>query len=238
MPKTATREKPILFSAPMVRAILDGRKTQTRRIVTARNSTVNGYPGCQCWDHLHFNYNSNGYKTYPDGPNDTIFGCGPGVQYLHVPAWSPEDGELGLCSYRVRPTMEVGDVLWVREAWMPLWGSGAGFYTCLCPTGRKQTPDTIKYRADGEKPDNFGANWKPPIHMRREYSRISLEVTGVRVERVQSISEADAKAEGVPFNLMASTHRLGFENLWGSINGLDSWNKNPWVWVYEFRRIK
>jgi hypothetical protein len=103
------------------------------------------------------------------------------------------------------------------------------------------------YRADGH--DLYG--WTPAIHMFRWASRITLEVTGVRVERLQDINEADARAEGAPcadtvtgrevlFPVAsnAGSYRLGFHVLWDSINGADSWDANPWVWVIEFNETK
>jgi hypothetical protein len=95
------------------------------------------------------------------------------------------------------------------------------------------------YQADGNRPE-FNGLWKPSIHMFRWASRITLEITGVRVERLQDISEADAIAEGcqcsgVPASL---TNRGAFAKLWESINGTGSWDANPWVWVVEFRRCE
>jgi hypothetical protein len=92
-----------------------------------------------------------------------------------------------------------------------------------------------------------GRRWTPSIHMRREHSRITLEVTGVRVERLNDISEADALAEGVdpagPVGYIPASDRMGrcryqYANLWNEINGPDSWDANPFVWVVEFRRVQ
>lgn len=107
-----------------------------------------------------------------------------------------------------------------------------------------RTPEHVIHRASWDGHDMVG--WKPSIHMPRWASRITLEVTGVRIERLQDISEADARAEGIeqsertggwlPGNCAAP--EWAFRELWESINGAGSWNANPWVWVVEFRRIE
>ena len=100
----------------------------------------------------------------------------------------------------------------------------------------------VLYRADGD----VACGWKPAIHMPRALARILLEVTAVRVERLQDISEEQAKAEGAPMELgelertvlgAVATYRAGFARLWRSINGAESWDANPWVWVVEFKRV-
>lgn len=96
------------------------------------------------------------------------------------------------------------------------------------------------YRASEDRPE-WKRIWKPSIHMPRWASRITLEVTGVRVERLQDISEADAIAEGAPWAACGApqegSHKAGFAQLWESINGSNSWSTNPWVWVIEFKRV-
>lgn len=182
------KERPILFSGEMVRAILEGRKTQTRRVV----------------------------KMPPFDSSDETLGS-----YLiaHM------DG----CPYG-----QVGDRLWVRETW------------AYCPYR-----NCFFYRADNFPEDKF--KWKPSIHMIRAASRITLEITGIRVERLQDISEEDAIAEGIQKNPVQFDTRLNypagssaagwhnpknsFRSLWRSINGKDSWELNPCVWVIEFKQI-
>jgi len=160
-------ERPILFSAPMVRAILDGSKTQTRRV------------------------------------------------------WKMPRG----CDECRRPYGQPGDRLWVRETW-------------------RSYPDGIVYRADyrdTDFADAVHAPWRASIHMPRSASRIELEVTGLRVERLQDISEADANAEGVKHSLHLPGGRFARENfahLWWTIHGDESWEANPWVWVVSFVRVK
>lgn len=200
------KERPILFSAPMVRAILDGRKTQTRRILN-----------------------------------------GPWADALDLRLCKPALIE-SRCPYGM-----LGDRLWVRETHAPqsdCWGSWA-----RALSGERIRPDelVLHYAADyshDERP--FIEKWRPSIHMPRWASRILLEITGVRIERLQTISEADALAEGVTrqmrsefgwaaneseetFNARQARSTYGL--LWESINGPGSWAANPWVWVVEFNRV-
>ena len=192
------RERPILFSAPMVRAILDGRKTVTRRLVKPNPHRVDG-----------------------------------GVPFGDAPAWAhAEPGSAVMrCPYGVR-----GDRLYAREAW-----AAPHAYDHLPP--RLIPQDARIHYAATE--DRGGLRWRPSIHMPRWASRITLEVTGVRVEKLQEISYEDAKAEGAEFwrndgTLTelppCSAHRYEFEDLWTSIHGPDAWAANPWVWVVSFRR--
>lgn len=194
------RERPILFSAPMVRAILAGAKTQTRRPVKPRKDRA---IGCELACHeLAGEVNAGDYMNAP---------------------WAP------------------GDRLWVRETFM----HEPADYCWEASTSIPIRPAHTVYRADYID-DAKGAGWKPSIHMPRSLSRITLEVTGVRVEQLQEISYEDAKAEGAEFWRNDGTltelppcseHRYAFEDLWTSINGADSWNANPFVWVVTFRRI-
>ena len=182
---TKTKERPILLTAAMVRAILDGQKTQTRRIAKE-------FCGLQGMD-----------KLLAQFPNQE--GCRYG---------------------------KPGDRLWVRETW------------------GLTVEDTVCYRAD--EPSSIVTRWRPSIFMPRWGSRILLEITAVRVERLQSISEADARAEGIAdggcLNCGESEPcgcgdpqpdaRDAFAWLWQSIHGSESWHVNPPVWVVEFRRVQ
>lgn len=217
------KERPILMSAPMVRAILDGTKAQTRRI-------VRGAPSRVFWNQIVMN--GNGW-------------------------WCDEHGRPVRCPYG-----QPGDRLWVRETWQAFFDDEV---PADRPRGPRHTmgiparPDRksfVFYKADGPgpvHPDGYAAQWCPSIHMPRKYSRITLEITDVRVERLQEISEADAIAEGVDRfpgctrdDDTAAFSRIGpvdfdsypiarYAALWESINGAGSWDKNPWVWVMEFR---
>jgi hypothetical protein len=198
-------DRPILFSAPMVRALLAGTKTQTRRVVKPQPDIVRLEP------------------------------ITAEITSGFVAKKTPEDERHGRLGKIIRcPHGLPGDRLWVREAW----------------SGDKHRVD---YRADGEsRHDRMVGGWRPSIHMPRWASRITLEVTGVRVERLQDISEADAKAEGVKprevrqfwlygasAEKRAQPYRQAavdpYRELWESINGAGSWNANPWVWVVEFK---
>ncbi len=219
------KERGILFSAPMVRAILAGTKTQTRRVVKHRAFGASDTPGYD-W-------------TFR---NPRTGGCWNDVSHARM---------LELCPYGV-----IGDRLWVRETWQA-WERVSHEYDEWEPLDRERRagatwaewldehrpPDSIEYRATSESQ----GPWTPAIHMPRWASRILLEVTGVRVERLQAITEADAKAEGVrPFPLdlegdcwTDGTYRTAYNYLWNEINGWNpnSWVANPWVWVVEFKRV-
>lgn len=209
------RERPILFSDPMVRAILAGTKTQTRRVVKPQPSPE------LLADYAEIRDRYGSARTDAQMLSD----CVP-------------------CPYG-----QPGDRLWVRETFI-----GARGYDRDPPSRFGNKP--IWYCADGE-PDR--AQWwqlsdrkRPSIHMPRWASRITLEVTGVRVERLQDISEADARAEGARCVDRAtgrevmfpdeSQHigswRLHFREIWESINGPGSWDANPWVWAIAFRRLE
>ncbi|WP_440530460.1 morphogenetic protein [Serratia nevei] len=218
------KERPVIFNGEMVRAILDGRKTQTRRVI-ANVGPDNCIP-----------------LQKPTKTKDGI--------YTHV---MDAPGH-GLC-----PFGQVGDRLWVREAYQgPLFNFDQ-METYLEDTSKFERPEFCEYRADGGKTpeyydadDNLRYGWKPSIHMPRWASRITLEITAVRVERLQGISEEDAKAEGVkpagdmlpdyPDTFLTpkgdfATAKVAFQRLWQSIYGEESWAANPWVWVIEFKQV-
>jgi hypothetical protein len=212
------KERPILFSAPMVRAILDGSKTQTRRAMK-RQPHEDWFPAH--YTELHA-FDKDGELT-----PDKVVGWGA----------VNEDGDQGY----VCPYGQPGDRLWVRETFAlsvidPDGGS---------PHDEPENYDVI-YRADPEQPgggwrdadgNEIAAPWKPSIHMPRWASRILLEIVSVRVERLQDISDQDAMTEGVDAAAYGKSHRYGYSRLWDEINGADSWDANPWVWVVEFKRV-
>lgn len=150
-------------------------------------------------------------------------------------------GDVNAGDYSLCPYGKPGDRLWVRESFRIYDSSSECGCSDHCEChGYHGKPI---YRADAA---DVEAKWKPSIHMPRCASRITLEITNVRVERLQDISEADAKAEGVIGEKEAADAGLGwydkprraFRFLWQSINGADSWEANPWVWVVEFRRVE
>jgi hypothetical protein len=201
------KEHPILFSGPMVRAILDGRKTMTRRAVKPQ---PRGDWSAQCFSDT--NNDGKIWKWFSNPLNSVSLAM---LDWFPCPYGQPEDW------------------VWVRETF------AAPFQHLDGPEGR-----TVFYRADGEKQDD--GNWSPSIFMPRWASRITLEITGVRVERLWEISECDCDAEGVtlpPSELYPYINRSyklkdQFRALWESINGKKyPWKSNPWVWVIEFKRL-
>lgn len=199
------KERPILFSGPMVRALLEGRKTQTRRLF--KGLTPPYCPG------VHSCVVEDGFAKFHLN----------GKLAMHSAEWT-------MCHHG-----QTGDRLWVKET----------FYHAPDFNGAP----TTWYRADD--PVARGWNWKPSIFMPRRFSRITLEIVNVRVERLQDISEADAVAEGVKwmpyedfepvalpgrYGPVSGPARIAFKQLWESINGPGSWKRNPWVWVVEFKR--
>lgn len=200
------KERPIIFSGPMVRAILEGRKTQTRR-----------------------------------GVKDTgFYAIDENIHGTDV-AERERKALASRCPYG-----EVGDRLWVRETYSIEDGTRDH-------TGKD--PDFIQYQADGcaqalnkdgtatgkffESDNSVVAKWRPSIFMPRSASRLALEITGIRVERLQDISDDEIIAELGEFRSMSypRQRKNDFRKLWESINGDNSWAANPWVWVIEFKKV-
>lgn len=224
------KERPILFSGPMVRAILEGRKTQTRRVVKQDLQRL-GDGDWYAFDHRGINYRVN-------------------ARHTTVAAWAHL---LQFCPYG-----QPGDRLWVRETWQgPLMDADTMETEYRASPDEFHNPKYCVYAADGGPApefvtldDELVCRWRPSIHMPRWASRILLEITGVRVERLQDISEADAIVEGIEktvggfWSLYGQSDvdgtyspRASYRALWESINGPGSWDANPWVWVIEFKRI-
>lgn len=202
-------DRPILFSAPMVRALLAGTKTQTRR--TLKPQPVTAVTGFQTVfsDHPYFEATVNG------APLVAAFPAGHGLLSAYPPL-----------------RYAIGDRLWVRETWTAKMVHG--WTIADARSGRYQTQ--LVYRADGA--DSIDG-WWPAIHMPREFSRITLTVTDVRVQRLQDISTGDAEAEGAlvpPYSSeFAAVHAVPmYQAIWEGINGLGSWDANPWVAAYTF----
>ena len=218
----SNKERPILFTGPMVRALLDGSKTQTRRAI--KRPLQN--PGWTSYRYFGPSENNPPCQSraiecgpdYPDGKEDQV-----------------------MCPYGT-----AGDRLWVREAW-----SHDAQSLEQCRTAHEDAMGGGSYgpyyRATESAPDTL--RWKPSIHMPRWASRLTLEITSVRVESLQDISRADAIAEGAPpshpsINQIsrefgfADFSRSWYGQLWDQINGPGSWAANPWVWVIEFKVIE
>lgn len=207
-------ECPIIFSAPMVRALLDGRKTQTRRVVTSFTSFFDGWGRRHPWGELDFE------RAWIDNGPSPAGNPGP---YLQVP-WPTRD-----TVHRVYPRLWEGDTLWVRETW-----------ASTDQAGINPEEGGIVYRAtDPDWSEEEGWRWRSPIHMPRWASRITLEITAVRVQRIQEISSQDAALEGVrpTADQQPPGIRMAFKELWDSINAKRGfpWADNPWVWVLEFK---
>ncbi len=225
------KERPVIFNGEMVCAILDGRKTQTRRVMKPQPEPC--YRGGHWWP-------SNTFKTMLHIEEQMQNGAG---------GWGGLAGDA--C-----PFGQVGDRLWVRETWADVNHDGhpgiayradSGLRVIGEDDGEEEDPNLEKYWFAQWYADLISGaegNWRPSIHMPRWASRITLEITGVRVERLNDISHDDAKAEGCCYGRgggvpdFAVTPADHFPTLWASIYGVDSWNANPWVWVISFRRVK
>lgn len=236
-------ERPIIFNAEMVRAILNGRKTQTRRIVNWRG--VN--------EGLNLQFSGLRACEEPNG-------------------WVIESNTRTSSEWRCQPTPcpfgAVGDRLWVRETWSDVNSEGCSAVAYRADSDIRLLAEMETFRDEGgelntadprlEKywfaawsSDLFSGtegSWRPSIHMPRWASRIMLEIIGMRVERLQDISQADAIAEGAPpshpsIDTVSSDYgfsdfsRSWFGQTWWSIYGQESWLANPWVWVIEFKHI-
>lgn len=206
----------MIFNGEMVRAILDGRKTQTRRIVKVQSDTP-----------------EFGLRRIIESSIANEIGM-----YF----WSQEDAR-GIKARSKQfscPYGDVGDRIWVRETFSPVPDHEE-------PAGCS----ALLYAADGNGP--YG-KWVPSIHMPRWASRLTLEITGVRVEQLNGISETDAESEGIDmealydsqdcYDCIADHNMTGrptaigaFKYLWESIYGEESWKANPWVWVIEFKVV-
>lgn len=223
------KERPILFSGPMVRALLAGRKTQTRRTVKL---------------------------AVPSDADEVFFWSGDDLRrqgfsnVADTGLWARKNGRDGYLRFIGRcPYGSPGDQLWVKEthAVVPRssYAMSVGVQQTLKPDDGH---DAAVYAADWER--SKPGRWRPSIHMPRWASRLTLGVTDVRAERLQDISAADAYAEGGdPVHMQPGgaqgdpsegwlCYRAGFESLWASINGPDGWAANPWVWVVSFEVLR
>ena len=210
------KERGMIFNAEMVRALLDGRKTQTRRII--KDCTVGRDPISK-----FIKIGKKFIGCYPEDVPELIREC---------------------CPYGVP-----GDRIWVRETWAEAGASAPDLklyranYPEHVPSIYENVPPAEEFR------------WTPSIHMPRTASRILLEITDVRVERLNAISEEDAEAEGIDmealydsqdcYDCIADHNMTGrptvtgaFKYLWESIYGEEGWKSNPWVWVIEFKRVE
>lgn len=212
------KERPILLSAQMVNALRQGRKTQTRR-KCKRQPTPELF---QTSYRLRQNYPNPGTSTWWTADKDQLFPVL--IDGVDCPYGKP------------------GDKLWCKETWAANW-----MYNDVRANEARTNPrlegDNLWFRADGDLPGTHGwssnlrGKWRPSIFMPRWASRILLEITAVRVERLQNISNEDALAEGVELRGKLRPWAL-YRELWESINGPGSWEANPWVWVIEFKVLE
>lgn len=228
----AAKEKPILFSGPMVRAILNGKKTQTRRLIKPQ----------PVWKEAQGMMAAGwSWELSPRGK----FKC-------QLNAW--KENEIGNQMVKYSPFGPPGTMLWVRETWIELdkldWFERNKPRDWLVDFIHPPRRNGVVYRAEISKDSEefraeLGYRWRSSIYMPRWASRITLRVKRVWVERVQDISEEDAKAEGmdslgpvgnVPVALDMGVRRYQFANLWEDIYP-GSWDANQWVWACEFERV-
>ncbi len=261
------KERPILFNGPMVEAILSGRKTQTRRLLKPfQVPALNEIDGKQFWYSIVQNDRRYGFGVEGQTEQECI------DQLITMASAACQFGN-------------VGDRLWVRETWAPVNSYGA---PAIAYRADAEIRELMKVRSflddDGAfnyedprvKPYNFSAwasdllngiegQWKPSIHMPRFACRLMLNITNIRIERLNDISEADAQAEGVervsvPDNIPVEdgytkairemwkgyenkqrayrdTAKDSFMSLWRDVYGAESWDANPYVWVIEFEAV-
>lgn len=232
-------ERPILFSGPMVRAILEGRKTQTRRLVKPQPEiSVADPPGTlfykakDSYVRLHAGVDACPFSPY-GVPGDRLW-----VRETHAIRrvdYDLDEDEAGPCESEevyYHATPRVGRRRWVGPTAPP-------------PTEFQGQPHSMTYLVESSPLESGPAShidrWTPSIHMPRWASRIDLEIVSVRVERLQDISEGDALAEGITAEgvMDGGYHVNAFANLWDHINGARAtWASNPWVWVVEFKRVQ
>ena len=202
------KEHPILFSTPMVRAILEGRKTQTRRVIQPQPEII--------------------IRPIDDKCNEVIWSDSKRVLSI-----GGGGDVLGACVRELCPYGYRGDRLWVRETFAYCPGDVYVYRSDYLYDVDSESAMTINMKTGETMP----LRWRPSIHMPRKASRLTLEIVNVRVERLQEISEEDAISEGFR-NLATDTARGDFSYLWDHINAKRGfgWDVNPWVWVIEFKR--
>ena len=215
--------KPILFNTEMVKAILDGRKTTTRRIIRVGDGwEITGIPP---WygGHPMISEPVNGYPFTIS--RETI--SYDDQEYTH---------KLEVTSMCIVPPYKAGDVLYVRETWCKL---------PVSPGGHVRIGGVYYYKADGDiRPESWRGNWRPSIHMPREAARIYLKVKRVYPAPLNDMTEEDAMSEGFPDTPAGEPSPLeSFIDLWAKTLkheelNVFGWDENPWVWVIEFERIR
>jgi hypothetical protein len=207
------KERPILFSGPMVKAILEGRKTQTRRVMVPQPVPSKVFAGQMRWKRLCRPMDELALSCPYGKPGDRLWVRETWAQIYRTGDYCIRDeGEFFQCpcdGCRVEYRADTGN------------------------------PYPGEWPEDMAKEDDEAPRWRPSIHMPRWASRLTVELVNVRAERLQDISEEDAAAEGVAFTKYLNANaRFHFKELWDSINAKRgySWDSNPWVWVLDFER--
>ena len=235
------KERPILFNGDMVRAILDGRKTQTRRKLACSSRYSDWQYACKTLDR-------DDLRGFLPGADENSFLLQKTEGPIVDREWQPVSCPIG----------NVGEVLYIRETWAVGKCADSLKPSELCPKTWLQENNGLWYFADRTSPINPispRGKTRVSIHMPKWAARIKIEITDIRLERLQDISEADAKAEGIKshqedaaffYDYMKSSDLRkewfmdpvkSFESLWNSVNSVCSWDFNPWVWVIEFERV-
>ena len=203
-------EHPIIFTAESIRATLDGRKTQTRRVI----KLIGGLNESPC--NIRWSQEKNCWQNY-----------GAGGVWIDLK-----------CPYG-----SVGDTLWVRETWDFRPMKGALAKNRIAIVGYKADDATKSVYVPQDCNPKIHKKWCSPIRMPKQFARIFLDITGIRVERVRDISEEDAKAEGVRPSIVGTTldylkYRASYQTLWNSLNAKRGygWESNPRVWIIEFKK--
>jgi len=231
------KERPIIFNTENVRAILEGRKTQTRRVITPQNSEVG--EGKVDWSKFCWNGSQiykdtcrHGHTEEHKAPLPFVDNSEPNWQYLHVP-WN---WERDMQIFRIYPRWELGDKLWVKET-----------FCRACELKDKIQDVCYKEDLDREGHNCLTLKWTASIFMPQWASRITLDITGVRAERLQDITVDNIIREGVTVNAINPEADIkyrgalfdNFIKLWDSLNARRgySWDFNPWVWALEFNAM-
>jgi hypothetical protein len=216
------KESPILFSNGMVKAIIAGRKTMTRRITKDNCDELIGY---------QYVLNNPTYPEYWKGKKSEPY-----------TGWIAKFSNLQIAMPRTCPYGQAGDILWVREA----------FNIEQIPVAPEGDHDELLYYYKATEKVYTDMKWKPSIHMPKQASRIWLQVTDIKVERLHDMTQEDAIAEGVEKKQGSGSDtifdfkhygygsydvdaKVSYRTLWDCINGNDSWFQNPWVWVISFK---
>ncbi|MEY9098848.1 hypothetical protein ABIA24_001757 [Sinorhizobium fredii] len=250
-------DHPFLFSGPMVRALLEGRKTQTRRILTPHNTLFDGRP----WNKLTKAQEWNWPEAWVDGGPSPAGNPGP---YLKLPWLSGAADPFEHSVHRIYPKVQPDDRIWVKETWRAHgWRADCVeiAYAAQCGlVGWSEQHEQIRYPGGDKSAFKYYAPkgpdfWRPSIFLPRWASRLTLPVGQVRIERLQDISEEDAIAEGIARNPHGNGDqwldypagssaagwldpRQSYRSLWQHINGPAPWDANPWVVAYTFTVVK